>query len=75
MGTSSFPARDVSLRGLRLLTTSSATKGTAFTDAEQASNRLEGLLPPSGREPSNFRRSVPCSNSDRRQPTLSGTSI
>ena len=47
MGTSSFPARDVSLRGLRLLTTSSVTKGTAFTDAERTSLGLEGLLPPS----------------------------
>jgi len=47
MATGSFPARDASLRGLRLLTTSSVTKSTAFTEAERASLNLEGLLPPS----------------------------
>jgi len=47
MGTSSFPARDARLRGLQLLTTSTVTKGTAFTEAERTSLGLEGLLPPS----------------------------
>jgi malate dehydrogenase (oxaloacetate-decarboxylating)(NADP+) len=35
------------LRGLQLLTTSTVTKGTAFTEAERTSLGLEGLLPPS----------------------------
>jgi malate dehydrogenase (oxaloacetate-decarboxylating)(NADP+) len=47
MGTSSSPARDARLGGLQLLATSTATKGTAFTEAERTSLGLEGLPPPS----------------------------